>query len=307
MLKRCLILMSVLVFLFACNKEDAAYNNGIYKVYFRDSHENKLVEETRLPEEKPTNVTDAAKYVLEEIIAGPQLLENQAVFPEGVRLLSVNISDDNLATVNLSEEIYHLSGTDELFARFSIVNTLCALPDINKVELMVNGEKAVSGQTNKEIGVLSQADIVFSPQTTEVSQTTAITLYFPDEDGRLTTEFREVETQNTLSMEKTVVTELLKGPKMSSLTTAIPAETKLLSLEISDMVCFVNFSEDFVSKFVGGSTSAIAAVFSVVNSLTELETVDSVQFLIEGRRGVEFGGFVFDEPIVRNEGLIPKR
>jgi germination protein M len=139
------------------------------------------------------------------------------------------------------------------------------------------------------------------------SEKTTLKLYFANSDATaLKAEERQVETQNSLSMEKTIITELLKGPVSKELVAVIPSETKLLNLETNNGVCFVNFSSEFVTKFTGGTNTGMLIVYSIVNSLTELDDVDSVQILIEGKTGVEFGDFVFDEPIERSKNIVQK-
>lgn len=76
----------------------------------------------------------------------------------------------------------------------------------------------------------------------------------------------------------------------------IPEGTKLLGIETKDKICYVNFSKEFVNNAGSGSYETTMILYSVVNSLCELDTVDSVQILIEGKSDAEFGNFVFDSP-----------
>ena len=98
------------------------------------------------------------------------------------------------------------------------------------------------------------------------------------------------------------INELIKGPSSHELIATMPSGTKLLNIETKDGVCYVNLSEEFVTKFSGGS--GVLNVYSIVNSLCSTESVTSVQILIEGEKGAEFGGFVFDEPLEANMDLV---
>ena len=85
-------------------------------------------------------------------------------------------------------------------------------------------------------------------------------------------------------IEELVVTELLKGPTDPLLKRTLPAEAKLISVQVTDGLALVNFSKEFVSKHPGGSTGEIMTILSLVNSLTCLPNIDRVQILVEGQR-----------------------
>jgi spore germination protein GerM len=134
-----------------------------------------------------------------------------------------------------------------------------------------------------------------------------LVLYFGDEQAEyLVAERRNVEISNGNTVEKAVVEELLKGPTEMGHMKTIPQETKILSIETKNKVCFVNLSKDFVDKHSGGVAAEQLTVYSIVNSLTELGTVDRVQFLIEGEKREDFIHIAFNEPILRNKSIIRK-
>ena len=213
--------------------------------------------------------------------------------------------EGKVATVNFSEHYNETKGTDALLLRLSLVNTLCAIDGIDGIVIQVNGKPVVSEATGKEFGVLSAENMALDTDDNSISRTKTVTLYFPSKDGEnLEKEKRSVEVQNALSLEKTVINELLKGPKKENLSKALAEDVKLLGIETKDNVCFVNFSSEFVTKTPSGSLSTTLALYSVVNTLCELESVKSVQILINGETGVEFGNFVFDIPYKKNATLI---
>ena len=66
----------------------------------------------------------------------------------------------------------------------------------------------------------------------------------------------------------------------------------------------MNFSSEFISKSSSGSTATMLSLYSVVNTLCELKNVDSVQILVNGEAGVEFGNFILDIPYESNRDLV---
>ena len=147
-------------------------------------------------------------------------------------------------------------------------------------------------------------DIVIA-STTKKPAELSVALYFYDENAEyLMEEDRNITASNNDSIEKYVVEELIKGPTQKGLVATLDKESKLISVQTKDKTCFVNFSSDFIDKNTGGSTKEAGAIYSIVNSLTELDGIDKVQFLIEGKKADSFGGFAFNEPFERDSDRI---
>lgn len=107
-----------------------------------------------LPEEREIAKGDEAlgAVVVKELIKGPQREDAVRVIPEGTRLLSFSVVD-GIAYVNFSKEFQskHWGGTaGESMTINSIVNSLCKLPGIEKVQFLLEG--------NKEESILGHGD-----------------------------------------------------------------------------------------------------------------------------------------------------
>lgn len=298
-------LISIIIALIMCltlcsclgGKETKSLN-----IYFKNEETGELTAD-KIKYTGSQNIVDMANFALNNLLTGPDNIKLVKTLPEDTELLGLNVKD-GVANIDFSEEFTSYSGIDELLARFSVIRTLCEIPGITKVSITVEGKPLVSDATGNEVGVLSKKDGVLDIDIVDSdSVTTTIRMFFATSDGmNLKSENRNVKTQNTISIEKTIMNELLKGPSSHELTSVIPSGTKVLNVETKDGVCYVNLSEEFVAKFSGGS--GILTVYSIVNSLCSLESVQSVQILIEGEKGAEFGNFVFDEPISTNFDIV---
>ena len=97
--------------------------------------------------------------------------------------------------------------------------------------------------------------------------------------------------------------ELLAGPtsaeRDAGLATEIPADTRMLGLEIEEGVATVDLSSEFESG--GGSLSMQARVAQVVHTLTQFPTVQSVAFWLDGQPVESIGGegVLVDPPVDR--------
>ncbi len=300
-----ILCFALLLCMTACFNSDKIQNE--INLYFKGSSTNELIVEPA----KYTgsqNIVDMANFAIEKLNAGPEDEDLRKTLPENVTFGKVAVKNE-IATVDFSDEFTSLTGVDELLARFSVVRTLCDIPGISNVLITVNSMPLISNSTGNEVGMLSKKDIVLDVPvgSQSDSETTVIQLYFANSDlTALKAEPRKVTTADTVSIERTIVNELMKGPASHELTGMIPSGTKLQNVETRDGVCYVNFSEDFVSRFAGGTNTGMLIVYSIVNSLCSLENIESVQILIEGEKGATFGDFIFDEPIEKKMSIVQK-
>ena len=103
-----------------------------------------------------------------------------------------------------------------------------------------------------------------------------------------------------------VYDDFIKGAKSDENVSLIPDGTRVIGANTEDGVCTVNLSSEFINNANGGSAADTMCVYSIVNSLAELDNVQSVQFLIDGEKVEIFGSFIFDEPFEPNTELNKK-
>lgn len=133
----------------------------------------------------------------------------------------------------------------------------------------------------------------------------AVTLYYADEQSD-----RLVEENRSLALEGrepavTVLEELIEGPDLPAHGRTIPADVKVLGVQIKDGIAIADFSEELRSSHWGGSTGEIITVYSIVNTLAELPGVEQVQILIEGEKvDTLVGHLELMEPLSPDWGLV---
>ena len=108
-------------------------------LYFADAETALLV-----PVQRRLEVPSAdAQAVVEELIAGPKAGENLApTLPQGTQLLGLSLSG-GVVTLNLNrafETNFPSSSAATLLTIYSLVNSLTALPGIDKVAFEIEGE-----------------------------------------------------------------------------------------------------------------------------------------------------------------------
>lgn len=135
-------------------------------------------------------------------------------------------------------------------------------------------------------------------------KTLSVKVYYPDDNGmKLLAETRSIETKG--DKYKAALESLLAGPKAKGEVRVIPEKAKLKSVKIKDGIATVDFSEDLVKRFTGGSTGEEMLVGSVVNTLTEFPEVKAVQILVEGKKIDSLAGHMdLSNPVERMKALL---
>jgi germination protein M len=162
------------------NADNAKVSNDKLNIslYFTNSEKsNLLIEERQIDKVKDNQIV---RIVVEELIRGPESQELNATLSPETRLLSVK-TEGTVSVVNFSKEFLDFENTaDEIIARFSVVNTLCDIKNINKVKILVE-ENEILDKEGNPVGIIGKDDIVFEARTDKGNMD--IKLYFVGSDG----------------------------------------------------------------------------------------------------------------------------
>lgn len=137
-------------------------------------------------------------------------------------------------------------------------------------------------------------------------QSVKLTLYYPNSQATgLIAESRTVDITDQ-EVIKAMFNELATPP--TGLEKPLPQGTKLLSASVStDGIATINLSQEFKTNFGGGSAGEQMTLYSIVNTLTTLPNLRSVQFLLNGEKHPGILGHIDTSvPIKRNESFILK-
>ena len=240
-------------------------------------------------------VSDAELYekIAKALIDGPADKKYLPIMSKDVKLNYANFADGYL-TVDFSKEYPE----DNLMCTYAVIKTFSRLTSVKNILVTENG-KGIKGSDGVELGFVS-GDYINTESDEDTA--TGVRLYFANSDkSELVMEYRKINIVDTKPVEQYVVSELIKGPKIKGNERLLAPDTKVLSVEITDRICYVNFKEGFLEKNASSGGSKLV-VESIVKSLTGLNNVDSVQFLIDGKKAEKIGDtdisgvFVKEEP-----------
>lgn len=125
---------------FVDNEEEGGYlQKGVITLYFADETGTMLLEYDKGVE--ITNDVSLEQLVMESLIAGPMREGYYKTIPDGTTLKKISIKD-SVCYVDLSSEFNNTLDTCmDMVTIYSVVNSLCSLPTISKVQFLINGEK----------------------------------------------------------------------------------------------------------------------------------------------------------------------
>jgi germination protein M len=133
------------------------------------------------------------------------------------------------------------------------------------------------------------------PPTSIERKEREVKIYFADEDAStLVAESRFVMFGAGIPVDaKTIMAEIIKGPRSDLLLPTVPAGTRLLAAyELGDLLV-LDFTHELRTNHVGGSTGELMTVYSIVNTLTEnLKSVKRIRMLVEGEEIENLAGHI---------------
>lgn len=210
------------------------------------------------------------------------------------------------AVINMSSAYNDIPIADEIVIRSAIVNTIVQIPGIDSVTILVDGNnlKDYSGNT---IEKLTKDSFMYGGSNTIISNEMArFDLYFANKAGnRLIRVTRDVEYSGNNSVEFEIVKSIIDGPeaneiKEKSVYSSVNNNIDIISVYTENKVCFVDLTEEFlhVSK-----VKEDVMVYSIVNSLTELDSVNAVVIMVNGSVDAGFLS-LYDNLLSANLNLI---
>ena len=278
------IIVATLVILLPDKQDDELKSKNIDLYYFNDTYTSIVAENRDI---KYESSRDLPELVLEALMSGPSDSKNKAIFPENTQLLSFDERFGDVV-IDFSKEYMSVEDSKGYLATYAIVKSLCQVGGVDRVMVTVEGEEIIASDGTM-IGYLSDDDIdLVSDTTTQDSKT--LILFFADKDEDvLRKEHRVIKITDTMPVEQYIVNELIKGTQSEKLRNIISTDTELISAQTTDGTCFVNFKSGFVEKNTGNGKNEELIIYSIVNSLCEIDGVNSVQFLVDGKKIESFG------------------
>ena len=224
----------------------------------------------------------------------PEKLEYKAPFDMGFQVLDYDVEDGKLV-INVDKAYSELSVTTEVLVRAAVVRTLTQLSNVKYVTITVEGSQLYDN-AGELVGWMN-AEQFINNDGNEINtyELVKVKLYFANADGdKLIAAYREKHYSTNTPLERFVVEELIAGPsgQIEGLYSVINPETKIINILTKDGICYVNLDSSFLT--VVNNVSTEVAVYSIVNSLVELDNINKVQILVNGEVPSTFSSSTFE-------------
>ncbi|MCD7845360.1 MAG: GerMN domain-containing protein [Oscillospiraceae bacterium] len=229
--------------------------------------------------------TSPERYVIEELLRGPNNGELQRAIPEGTELISCQTAD-GVCTVNLSEEFYVNrpdTASGERLAVYSIVNSLTSLSQVDSVVILVEGEALESYVYLSLTAPLTKYDEVIGPVSESHGEIDAdLYLALPGLEDVAPLPFR-VNLSDYQSQAEAVLQALLAAaePGYPSLFSGSGTVT---DLTVTNGACTISLSQSFFASLT--EEARAAAIRSIAATLCALDEVNAVLFTIGGSEAI---------------------
>lgn len=284
----CILLLAGLT---ACQKEEPT-GADVYQIYTVSNSETKV--EVHSHRMKAADEEAMLNELVTCLSTQPDKLEYKVPFAMGFEILSMDLSDGKLS-IDVDGAYLNLPATTEVLVRAAIVRTLTQLPSVRYVSITVEGHQLFDN-AGDVVGLMS-AEMFIDNDGNEINtyELARVKLYFANLEGdKLIGAYREKYYSTNMPIERFVVEELIAGPsgKVEGLYPSINPEVKIIGVTTKDGVCYVNLDSSFLT--VVNNVSTEMSIYSIVNSLVELSSVNKVQILINGEVPASFPSATFE-------------
>ena len=132
-------------------------------------------------------------------------------------------------------------------------------------------------------------------------------LYFANKKA---TKLKEYNLKNASysgkSKEQFIVEQLIRGPQKEKYTATLTSDTELISVATAGNICYVDFGDNFLTE--QSTVSNKLVIYSIVNSLLELDNIHKVQISVEGDSALKYHDDIsLAEPFIRNLDLVEQK
>ncbi|WP_367933207.1 GerMN domain-containing protein [Enterocloster citroniae] len=256
---------------------------GKYLIYYLNTATTKLV-----PREYEAEATDKEALVdelMEQFLHVPKELDCQAALIDKVAYQGSR-QEEQVLYLYFDVNYTGMKPEREILCRAALTRTLTQIPGVDYINIYCGDQPLMDRQGNP-VGMLASTDFIMNTSNVNAYEKMELTLYFADETGnKLLEEKREVVHNINTSLEQLVVEQLIAGPGQEGRHPTLPSDCKILSLSVTDNVCYINFDSAFLNTSL--PVSEYVPIYSIVDSLSEMTTVTKVQIMVNGSQNVMF-------------------
>ena len=284
MLRKCIAALTAILLVCICTGcavQEQEKKVG-YQVYYLNTTETSI--ESHSYQLQGVTLEEQLAEVMVALGTTPEKLEYKAPLAMGFSVLDYEYESGRL-TIEMDGRYKELPATTEVLVRAAIVKSFTGISGVNFVFFTVDGEP-LKDSLGKYVGGMNAIQFIENEgKTINTYDEVRLKLYFANETGDgLVATSRTKEYNTNIPLEKLVVEELIKGPNAEGVYPTINPDTKVASVIVKDGICYVNLDESFLIQ--KNEVTPEVTIYSIANSLTELNSVNKVQISVNGDNSI---------------------
>ncbi len=258
---------------------------GTYLVYYMNTAGTTLVSQEYKALQNASDAEALAGELMEQFFHVPKELDCQTAISDKVVFQGCR-REDRVLYLYFDMNYTAMRAEQEILCRAALTRMLTQIDGIDYISIYCGDQPLMDRQGNL-VGILTASDFISNTSNVNSFEKTELTLYFADASGsKLRAERREVVHNINTSLEQLVVEQLIAGPKEEGNYATLPSDCKILSLSVTDSVCYINFDSAFLSTAL--PVNEYVPIYSIVDSLSEMTNITKVQIMVNGSQNVMF-------------------
>ena len=229
---------------------------GKYLIYYLNSSVTKLVAQEYETETK--DQVALAEELVDQLTYVPRDLDCQTVLNDKVSFKACRI-DEQVLYLYFDGSYTAMKPEQEILCRAALARTMTQIPGIDYISIYCGDQPLMDRQGNP-VGFISAGDFIINTSNVNAYEKTELTLYFANSTG--------------------------DKPSDSSHQAVLPSDCKILSVSVTDNICYINFDSAFLNS--NQAVNEYIPIYAIVNSLVDKTSVSKVQIMVNGSQDVMF-------------------
>lgn len=307
MLKVLLLLVLGVLMLTGCREKNPEKERVLQAdeilIYGTDAAGKVLVEMTANANLKGMSTEEKVGYLLQLLEEAGDAETVFPVLPKGIiEKVEITVPEETRlprAEITLNESYLKMDPVQRALCKAGIAGVLLEHAALEGIDLKVQDTVIDTMEAGKIMLPNNDAGNLYN-------ETIRATLYFADEERqKLLAEQRELELSMTDTLPMAVMQALIEGPAKEDHRPLMPNGTRVNDISVEDGICYVDLSSEFQINHEGTEILEMLTIYSVVDSLSNVNGIEAVQILIDGQRVDTFKGYIaLDHFLERNSEII---
>lgn len=302
------ILLLILGVLGACSASakkdsgDKQLGENEYCVYYLDETGRALTSENYTADTTPDDLQGLIYELYEAMRTPNDGTHHTSTVRSEINIINTKIGDEVLS-VYFTDSYGRLAVEDEVMFRAAYVKTITQIQGVKYVNFYVN-EQPLQDALGNPVGIMLASDFMDDIGSGAYRTWVDLSVYYGNlQADRLVPEKITIGYGKDATVERVIIEQLIKGPGEENHIRTVPATLTLLGVTTKDGVCYVNFDSVLTDEVL--PVSPAMTIYSIVNSLCELSTVNKVQISVKGNSNILFRDSIdLSQPLERSLDIV---